>query len=72
MGFGREHLENAQRRVSDGRDRIARQRRLVYNLPLPEQVAAPDTLLLETLEKTQLLLEETLMALQRGWENRKF
>ncbi len=35
MGFGREHLENAQRRVSDGRDRIARQRRLVDNLPLP-------------------------------------
>lgn len=71
MGLSREHLENGERRVSDGRDRIARQRRLIADIPLPGRAIASDAMLLDTLEKTQALLEEHLMALQRRWESKK-
>jgi hypothetical protein len=71
MGSSREHVENGERRVSDGRDRIVKQRRLVADIPPPERPAAPAALLLETLEKTQALLEEHLKALQRRRESRK-
>ncbi|MBY0320846.1 MAG: hypothetical protein K2X72_19135 [Reyranella sp.] len=71
MGTSREHLENGERRVSDGRDRIIRQRRLVADIPPPERAAAPASLLLETLEKTQALLEEHLVMLQRQRESKK-
>jgi hypothetical protein len=58
MGLSREHLENGERRVTDGRDRIARQRRLVADIPLPERTGAQASLLLETLEKPR-----------RSWRN---
>lgn len=71
MGASREHLENGERRVSEGRDRIDRQRRLVADIPFHESTATQATLLLETLEQTQALLEEHLRVLQRRLEERK-
>jgi hypothetical protein len=37
MGASREHLENGERRVSEGRDRIDRQRRLVADTPFHQR-----------------------------------
>jgi hypothetical protein len=71
MGLNREHLENGERRVSEGRERIAKQRRIVADGLLHEQTRSSAALLLETLEKTQTLLEEHLMALQQRHEGTK-
>lgn len=65
MGSAREHLENGERRVHEGRQRIARQRQIVANALSQEQVDARAALLLETLEQTQALLEQHLTALRR-------
>jgi len=37
MGASREHLENGERRVNEGRDRVITQRRPVIDIPLPER-----------------------------------
>jgi hypothetical protein len=65
MGASREHLENGERRVSEGRDRIAKQRQAVAGLPVEERTGNSAVLILETMEATQALLEEHLVMLQR-------
>ncbi len=65
MGASREHLENGERRVNEGRELVARQRQLVAEIPLNERDGNPAALLLETLERTQTLLEQHLTVLQR-------
>lgn len=71
IGSSREHLENGERRVNEGRDRVDKQRRLVADIPLPERSGNPAALLLETLEQTQALLEKHLMTLQQQRERSK-
>lgn len=56
MGIGREHVENGERRVVDGHQRLEKQRAIAAGLPSEH----PHTLLLETLERTQALLEQHL------------
>ncbi|MFZ5783743.1 MAG: hypothetical protein ACOY4R_26390 [Pseudomonadota bacterium] len=68
MGLSREHLENGQRRVADGRERVARQRALVAALPQAKQAGSQAALLLRTLEELQALLEQHLEVLQQRHE----
>ncbi|MGD9880980.1 MAG: hypothetical protein AB7I59_27200 [Geminicoccaceae bacterium] len=71
MGRSREHVENGQIRVTDGRERLERQRILVAGLSLEERSAHPAAFLLETLEKTQNLLQEHLRLLRERLEHAK-
>lgn len=64
MGTAREHVENGERRVIDGRDRLERQRLVVATLAGPVAVDHPAIALLETLERTQQLLEQHLRTLR--------
>lgn len=70
MAFAREHLENAQRRVTDGRDRVSRQRQLVATLEPDARQAAVAAFMLQTLEQTQTLLERHLRRLQQDQASR--
>lgn len=63
MGRSREHLENGERRVAQGRERLDMQREMVARLALPDRDASTAVRLLETLERTQALLEQHLQAL---------
>jgi hypothetical protein len=65
MGTSREHLDHAERRILDGRHRIARQRDVVACLTGPGQAGTTDALLLETLLQTQALLEQHLEILRQ-------
>ena len=67
MGFSREHLENGEKRVLEGRERLRKQRELVAQLGSQDQAA----LLLETLEKTQMLLEQHLSRLRKMQRTRR-
>lgn len=58
MGHGREHVENAQRRLLDCRARIHRQRHVLFALPDQDLNRAREQFLLETLEMTLSLMEE--------------
>jgi hypothetical protein len=58
MGKMREHMEHAQRRLDDCRERVRRQREVVLALPYQDPNRAKEQFLLETFEKTLLLLEE--------------
>jgi hypothetical protein len=71
MGLSREHLENGERRVAEGRERLRRQRELVTELRLQEQAGRREALILQTLEKTQLLLEQHLRQLRERHEATK-
>ena len=70
MGRSREHLENGERRVADGRECLERQRRAIAASPSQEAKSA-DMLLLETLEQTQMLLEQHLQWLRERLEQHK-
>ena len=71
MGLSREHLENGERRVAEGWERLRRQRELVARLRLEEQAERQEALLLQTLERTQMLLEQHLTHLRERHEDRK-
>jgi hypothetical protein len=71
MGRSRERVENGERRVMDGRQRLERQRAVVAGLSLEERSAHCDTFILETLEKTQKLPEEHLRLLRQRLEQTK-
>jgi len=60
MGYSREHVENGERRMAECRQRLERQRLIVSGLPSEH----PDALLLETLERTQVLLVQQLESLR--------
>jgi hypothetical protein len=69
MGPSPEHVENGQRRVVEGRQRIEKQREVVGNLtgqPPSERQALLEqaVFMLETLERTQSLLEQHLKRLE--------
>ena len=70
MGQSREHFENGQRRVIEGRQRIKKQRRLVARLATMRH-ADNAAFILETLEMTQALLEEWLDTLSSRREQTK-
>ena len=57
MGHRREHLERANGRATEGRERLEKQRDLLANASLPEEHRERARFLLETMEMTQLLLE---------------
>jgi hypothetical protein len=63
MGLSREHVENGERRVVEGRRRVEQQRLLVSEVPPPNRADHPAVGLLELMEKTQRLLEEHLKVL---------
>ena len=65
MGFSHGHLENGERRVFDGRERLKKQRKLVAQLASQDQAPGQAALLLETLQKTQVLLEQHLSRLRK-------
>ena len=65
MGFSREHIENGERRAREGRERLKKQRELVAQLDLQDQTASHVALLLETLVKTRMLLEQQLSRLRK-------
>jgi len=58
MGHSREHVESAARRLEDSRERVQRQRDVVAGLPAQDPNRAREQFLLETLEKTLLLMEQ--------------
>jgi hypothetical protein len=71
MGGRREHLENGERRVADGLVRLQNQRDLVAR---DSHGGRPDDhgrILLETLEMTQVLLEEHMVFLRQRFEQAK-
>ena len=71
MGTSREHLENGERRVIDGRQRLERQRIIFTELSLQVGADHPAISLFETLERTQELLEEHLLFLRQRQEQTK-
>jgi hypothetical protein len=71
MGFSRVHLENGERRVIHGRKRLDRQRMIVAGLPSGNREIHRSALLLETLERTQELLEGHLRLLRERQEQTK-
>jgi len=71
MGDDREHIERAERRVADGRERVIRQRQLVAERRPAEGEDNQHIQLLETLERTQQLLETHLQTMRIGQERRK-
>ena len=66
MGHSREHLENGERRVIEGKERLRKQRELIVAQPCRQ-----GAFVLETLEKTQLLLEQHLGELRKQHMRRK-
>src|SRR5262245_43481327 len=70
MGQSREHFENGQRRVIEGRQRIKKHRRLIARAATMRH-AENAAFALETLERTQALLEEWLDALNGRREQTK-
>jgi hypothetical protein len=71
MGFYREHLENSERRVAAGLERIRFQRELVDRLTAEERPTDTASGLLETLEKAQALLEAHCQRLRNQFEQSK-
>lgn len=71
MGRSRMHLENGERRVMDGRDRLTTQRERVAQLAAARCSIDQETSLLTTFEKTQALLEAHLEALRTRFEQAK-
>jgi hypothetical protein len=69
MGAYREHLENAERRVREGLERVAKQRERVCVLPVKERPTSREVLLLATYERLPALLEDHLRRLYRLQEN---
>jgi hypothetical protein len=65
-----EHLENGERRISEGRDRIRRHREMIAGLE--QAMLSTDTALfvLETMERTQALLEAHCRHLRRVVDRR--
>lgn len=53
MGLSREHVDNGERRVIDGRQRVKRHRILVADLSLKKRLEHPENARLETLGWTQ-------------------
>ena len=68
MGLSREHLENGERRVADGRRRIESQRQLVTELSSLNVADGSARRVLDTLEKTQALLEAHVHELRIRFE----
>ena len=64
MGAARQHVENGERRVIDGRQRLERQRIATCDIPPHKRDGHPDVFLLETLETTQRLLEQHLRTMR--------
>jgi hypothetical protein len=60
MGRAREHVENGERRVIEGRRRLEQQRIIVARLAADERTDHPAVVLLDTFERTQALLEKHL------------
>ena len=71
MGESQEHVQNGERRVIDGRERIQRQRQIVDQVAADQRSSSRAVMLLETLERTQELLEWHLQRLQNRLEQRK-
>ena len=68
MGARREHLENGERRVAQGRELLERQHLAVAQLSEEERGASLEARLLETMEKVQALLEQHLELLQKKFD----
>lgn len=58
MGTGREHIENGHRRLNDCRDRVRRQREVVAAVVLDGVDRSQEEFLLQTFERTLLLIED--------------
>ncbi len=71
MGNSREHFENGERRVSEGRARVEKQRQMVNRLQDHELASHPAALFLQTLEMTQALLEKHLTLLRQRVEDKR-
>ena len=71
MGRSLEHVENGERRVADGCERLKRQRTVVAGLPIGKRHEHPAARLLETLEQTQALLEQHLRCMRASHERHK-
>ena len=65
MGFNHGHLENGERRVLEGRERLEKHRELVAQLGSQDPAAGQASLFLETLENTQMMLEQHLSRLRK-------
>jgi hypothetical protein len=70
MANRREHNDNGERRVEDGRGRIERQRELVAGVPAERRETSREALLLETLERTQLFSKRTCECCARSGRRR--
>ena len=57
MGLSRQHLENGWQRLEDCKERVQRQRETVLALR-PGRVRREEEFVLETFEKTLLLMEQ--------------
>ena len=68
MGESLEHLENGQRRVAEGAERIKRQRAFAEQLSPDARATSPSAFFLETFEKTQALLEAHVEQLRKRVE----
>jgi hypothetical protein len=71
MGMSRKHVENGERRVKDGRNRLERQRMVVAGLQPGKGADHPAARRLDTLKMTQELLERHLRLLRRRQEQTK-
>jgi hypothetical protein len=58
MGASREHMENGHRRLDDCKGRVRRQRELVSSLAQQGQRQPQEQFLLDTLEKTLVLMQQ--------------
>lgn len=68
VGFHRERLENGERRVSEGLERVRFQREVVDRLSAEERSTEIAATLLNTLERTQALLEAHCQRLRDQFE----
>jgi hypothetical protein len=64
MGLSREHLENGERRVAQGKELLGKQRAIVARLSPQERSTGREAQMLQTVEKIQALLEEHLKMLK--------
>lgn len=63
MGARREHVDNGQRRLDDCKERVQRQREIVRELHRQNRSRAQAEFILETLERTLLLMKDHQRAL---------
>lgn len=69
VGRAREHLERAEQRILEGRERLIRQRARIAEFPIGHPSLDGEEMLVDTLERTQALLEAHCERLRQAFEH---